>query len=594
VTDEAKAPRISLADLRSLHHLRTFSATTGWEVLIMALIALLAYGMSKMIGVNKFSMHALYRNRLIRAYLGASRYNRHPNAFTGFDERDNLRMFQLRPELLWTTNLRNAGDFFNALKEGSRNSIPAVAGDPVERRKLAQHLWTRFYEKTRLQINEGANATAIDAVVHNLNAIILDDNESCLLEKQVTLPAGFWTATPAGQMPYPASIRNRAVLDHYFTDVLTAMPRPKDAPPAAETRIVVKGARTSADGGIHRRSPLHVINIALNLVSGEKLAWQQRMAETFTSSPYHTGTPFLGYRDSREYGGREGISVGTAVTISGAAASPNMGYHSSPAMAFLLTLFNVRLGSWLGNPGPAGQDVYREGHPDSNLKPILFEAIGRTNDSYEWVYLSDGGHFENLGLYEMVLRRCHYIVLSDGGADPNYAFEDLGNAIRKIRTDLGVPIDIEDTVMIPRSADSLEKEGRYVATATIRYTAIDGQDATDGVLIYLKPGCYKEDHFPRDVYNYALQSPDFPHESTADQFFSESQFESYRALGRHAVNSVCENYPGRTSTDRIPIAKEFDSVADFATFVEEAHRKAAIGEMAPAKLIASAIRQLKF
>jgi hypothetical protein len=375
------------------------------------------------------------------------------------------------------------------------------------------------------------------------------------------------------------------------------MPRPKDAPPADETRITRRGAagRLAAGGSLmRRRSPMHVINMALNLVSGEKLAWQQRMAETFTSSPYHTGTPFLGYRDSRLYGGREGISVGSAVTISGAAASPNMGYHSSPAMAFLLTLFNVRLGSWLGNPGMAGQDVYRAGHPDSNLKPILFEAIGRTNDSYEWVYLSDGGHFENLGLYEMILRRCHYIVLSDGGADPNYAFEDLGNAIRKIRTDLGVPIDIEDTVMIPRSADSLEKEGRYVATATIRYTAIDGQEATDGVLIYLKPGCYKEQHFPRDVYNYALQSPEFPHESTADQFFSESQFESYRALGRHAVNSVCANYPHAASDARIPIAKEFETVAHFARFVEQTHRDAAIGEMAPAKLIASAIRQLKF
>jgi len=156
-----------------------------------------------------------------------------------------------------------------------------------------------------------------------------------------------------------------------------------------------------------------------------------------------------------------------------------------------------------------------------------------------------------------------------------------------------VPIDIEDTVMIPRSADSLEKEGRYVATATIRYTAIDGQEATDGVLIYLKPGCYKEQHFPRDVYNYALQSPEFPHESTADQFFSESQFESYRALGRHAVNSVCSNYPHAASDVRIPIAKEFDTVAHFARFVEQAQRDAAIGEMAPAKLIASAIRQLK-
>src|SRR5262249_20243088 len=152
---------------------------------------------------------------------------------------------------------------------------------------------------------------------------------------------------------------------------------------------------------------------------------------------YHTGSLFLGYRESREYGG--GISLGTAVTISGAAASPNMGYHSSPVMAFLLTFFNIRLGAWLGNPGPHGQTTYREKHPTTSLVPLVAELTGSSTDTAKWVYLSDGGHFENLALYEMVVRRCHQIVLSDGGADPHYTFEDLGNAIRKIRTDLGIP-----------------------------------------------------------------------------------------------------------------------------------------------------------
>jgi hypothetical protein len=280
------------------------------------------------------------------------------------------------------------------------------------------------------------------------------------------------------------------------------------------------------------------------------------------------------------------------VTISGAAASPNMGYHSSPALAFLLTLFNIRLGWWLGNPGPVGQDAYRKGHPTTNLGPILNEAVGATTDTYDWVYLSDGGHFENLGLYEMVLRRAHFIVLSDAGADPSHAFEDLGNAIRKIRTDLGVPIDIAETYMMPRSAGSLEKEGRYVATATIRYTAIDGPDAQDGVLVYLKPGCYKDEYFPRDVYNYAVGSSDFPHESTADQFFSESQFESYRALGRHAINVICGNYPAATEpAPRIPIAKKYDHVAHFAT--EIAANTIATRKLQPSEVIATAIRQIK-
>jgi hypothetical protein len=590
----AAAPAVSLTELRSLNHLDTVYKTTWWEILVVAIVAGFAWFLSRRIGVNKFSMHALYRNRLIRAYLGASRYRRQPNPFTGFDERDNLHMFQLRPELLWPTNLRDPARFFKALQEGARTTQTDLSGDPLERRKLAQHLWSRFYERTCDQVMKGVNTVSIDGVIQNLNDIILDEN---LLEKEadLNLPPDFWTRCEEGKIPYPAATRNRAVLDYYFSKVITPMTRPKDAP-SDEKRVEVAGGASKfleTGEGVRRRAPLHVINMALNLVSGEKLAWQQRMAETFTTSPYHTGNVFLGYRDSRHYGGREGISVGGAVTISGAAASPNMGYHSSPALAFLLTLFNIRLGSWLGNPGPAGQDTYQAEHPDSNLKPILFEAIGRTNDTYPWVYLSDGGHFENLGLYEMVLRRCHYIVLSDGGADPKCTFEDLGNAIRKIRTDLGVPIDIEETFMLPRSDNSMDKEGRYVATATIRYKAIDGQDAVDGTLIYLKPGVYKDEYFPRDVYNYALDSTDFPHEPTSDQFFSESQFESYRALGRHAINQICGNYPDDADKWQIPIAKQYDSVAHFATSVQKRYDDSAVGELPPAKLIASAIRQLR-
>jgi hypothetical protein len=181
-----------------------------------------------------------------------------------------------------------------------------------------------------------------------------------------------------------------------------------------------------------------------------------------------------------------------------------------------------------------------------------------------------------------VLRRCHYIVLSDAGADPKCSFEDLGNAIRKIRTDLGVPIDVGETFMQPRSADSLMREGKYFTIANIRYTAVDGPEAEDGVLIYLKPGCYKDKWFPRDVYNYALESPDFPHEPTSDQFFSESQFESYRALGRHVVNEMCGNY---LSTG--PIAKKFKDVGEFARAVTPA---AGAASLPPAELIGSAIR----
>ena len=163
--------------------------------------------------------------------------------------------------------------------------------------------------------------------------------------------------------------------------------------------------------------PLHVVNMALNLVADNRLAWQERKAESFTASPLFAGTCTLGYRPIAQYGGPDGMSLGTAITISGAAASPNMGYHSAPAMTFLLTLCNARLGAWLGNPGLAGRTTWRRRDPLLGAGPLLREMFGRTTDQNPYVYLSDGGHFENLGLYEMVARRCHYIVVSDAGCD---------------------------------------------------------------------------------------------------------------------------------------------------------------------------------
>ncbi len=360
-------------------------------------LLLFAMGTASRVDSNKFSLHAMYRARLIRAYLGASRPagERDPNRFTGFDDGDNLPMRDL-----WTPG------------EGKR--------------------------------------------------------------------------------------------------------------------------------------PLHVVNLALNLVAGSNLAWQQRKAESFTVSPLHCGAHDLGYRRTwneplkKGYAGMRGVSLGTAITISGAAASPNMGYHSSPIIAFLLTLFNIRLGWWLGNPGHAGRKVYQQSESPSTLRLLSDEALGHTDDRNSYVYLSDGGHFENLGLYEMVLRRCHTIVVSDAGYDPHCGFEDLGNAIRKIRVDLGIPIEFREVPIYPRAGRGPAPSGKYCAIGTIHYSQVD-PDAANGTLIYLKPAFYGGE--PRDIFNYASTTPAFPHETTADQFFSEAQFESYRALGSFVIEQVVGDSP---------------------------------------------------
>ncbi len=282
------------------------------------------------------------------------------------------------------------------------------------------------------------------------------------------------------------------------------------------------------------RKPFHVINVALNLVHGNNLAWQQRKAQSMTLSPLHCGSfaSNLGYRPTEQYGTNRGvgraITQGTALAISGAAASPNMGYHSSPAVTFLLTFFNIRLGWWLGNPGPAGARTFNRSCPKISVFLLAQEALGLTDAENPYVYLSDGGHFENLGLYEMVLRRCRYILVSDAGCDEGSKFEDLGNAIRKIRIDLGIDIEIDLTPLKP---DAQKRVQRHYAVGTIHYDTM-----TKGVLIYVKPSLTGNESV--DVLEYDAHHAAFPHEPTSDQFFDESQFESYRRLGEHIALKV--------------------------------------------------------
>ena len=276
--------------------------------------------------------------------------------------------------------------------------------------------------------------------------------------------------------------------------------------------------------------PFHIINIALNIVSSKKLAWQERKAEPFTFSPLHSGSACKAYRPSRQYGHHErGISLGTAVAISGAAASPNMGYHSAPSITFLMALLNVRLGWWLGNPGKEGEETYRHEGPSFAIRPLLSEMFGLTTDTNRYVYLSDGGHFENLGLYEMVRRRCRLIVVSDAGCDPKFEFGDLGNAVRKIALDLGVRITFQDVEKLATRSPGKERpDAPYHAIGTIHYPDADG-GGKNGFLLYIKPAYHGVENI--GIRSYAAANPDFPHQSTGDQFFSESQFESYRALG---------------------------------------------------------------
>lgn len=333
-------------------------------------------------------------------------------------------------------------------------------------------------------------------------------------------------------------------------------------------------------------APLHIINATLNLVATTNTAWTQRKAESFTFSPLHCGSLRAGYVRTPYYAGSQGLTLGTAMAISGAAFNPNMGYHSSPLLTLIMTLFNVRLGYWLPNPRKKkGEKFFKRNSPRLALGPLLNEALGRTNDTGRYIQLSDGAHFENLALYEMVMRRCHRIIVIDAGADPKFQFEDLANAIRKIRIDLGIPIEFGAHNHIPSGNNP---QAAYCAIATIGYKSVDaGQNVDNGELIYFKPAVRGSEAI--DVQNYAATHKTFPHETTADQFFNEAQFESYRELGVTMAEAVIEQskpdecstgeffaaartYCGHTSS--IPAGTQ-EIISAVSTFLKSGHMRVA-------------------
>ncbi len=309
-------------------------------------------------------------------------------------------------------------------------------------------------------------------------------------------------------------------------------------------------ARPLEDGTVQH--PYHLVNTALNLANPKNLGWQQRKAASFVFSPLFAGYE-LRYERSRHGGYRRmelyaaggifrpgaGMKLGIPLAISGAAASPNQGYHTSPGLAFLMTVFNVRLGRWCGNT--ASPRAWRYPGPIFSNHYLFRELLANTNEASKFLYLSDGGHFENLGIYELVRRRCAVIVACDAGADSGFDFEDLGNAILKCETDLGVEISINVDALRPAQKDG--PCAAHFAVGSIKYPGIDRL----GTLIYLKNSLSGDEAV--DIQHYKSMHPEFPHQSTADQWFDEPQFESYRRLGHHIGLNVFGRLAGTEGVD---------------------------------------------
>jgi hypothetical protein len=298
--------------------------------------------------------------------------------------------------------------------------------------------------------------------------------------------------------------------------------------------------------------PYHILNANVVLVASRHPRYRARGGDNFILSPLFCGSRATGWKKT-DHSAENGFTLATAMAVSGAALNPNagpggVGVTRQPLLSVLMGLLNLRLGYWCSNPDPNSQpssflsSLFARRSTPNMLSPGLFESLGRANlnEHEPYVLLTDGGHFENLGLYELVRRRLKLIVLCDASADADFKFVDLANAIEKVRADFGAIIhlssdDLGDLVPRKRSsADAaMPAAQRGYVFAPITYARREdrsyGCEADRGILIYLKATYFRQLY--ADLHGYRRAHADFPDQSTGDQYFDEKQFESYRELG---------------------------------------------------------------
>lgn len=267
----------------------------------------------------------------------------------------------------------------------------------------------------------------------------------------------------------------------------------------------------------HYNGPYHLINATLNVPSSDNPSLKGRGADFFVFSKCYCGSESTGYRRTESYH-RGKVELATAMAVSGAAASPEMGTSRNPFLAMVMTMLNYRLNIWMPNPK-------FDRLPRMIWWPyyLFNEMMGHGNDEDRLLNLSDGGHHENLGIYPLLRRRCRIIIASDSGADPGFGMEDFANLQCKARIDLGIEINMNlDGLRLNK--DGLTRT--YFAVGEIDYPDQDEK----GKLIYIKASVKGDE--PEHILAYRRKNPAFPHETTANQFFNEDQFESYRKLGQ--------------------------------------------------------------
>jgi hypothetical protein len=390
------------------------------------------------------------------------------------------------------------------------------------------------------------------------------------------------------------------------------------AGPAPERDKLITKIRADEEKFFKKGMPLHLVNVTINETLDPRSNIEQRdrkgtgmaigpagisagvLHHLVFGTDFHvhvfpepqTAETYRVFRYGKSYDS-EFLTLGNWTGVSGAAFSTSLGWRTSLPLSVLAGLANVRLTYWWNSgvkPKPRGPHERRSRRALSNAfewffsvqKSFFDELFARYRGTARpWWPLSDGGHFENLGGYELIRRRLPTIIIIDAEADPDYTFEGLSNLVRKARLDFGAEVkffsekqldecldseirsqfgtleQLRRGVRIEESAKELNgsapASGQRIATrrrsigpltadalssahaALAEITYLDG-DTTRSKLIYIKPTLIGDE--PADVLRYHTEHPSFPHESTLQQFFDEAQWESYRKLGEHISSKI--------------------------------------------------------
>ncbi|WP_435010763.1 patatin-like phospholipase family protein [Tundrisphaera lichenicola] len=326
--------------------------------------------------------------------------------------------------------------------------------------------------------------------------------------------------------------------------------------------------RAEGQGGVYY-GPHLLINTTLNLVGSDDMATRDRKGESFTLSPLYCGSKGVGFA---RYEGEvtrsddfqhPNLTLGRAISISGAAVDPNMSFYQSAPLTALLTLFNARLGYWIEKPRRDGWGATSPRFSDLWLD----EFFGRTDGKGKYLHLSDGGHFENLGAYELIRRRCRYVIVVDAAEDGDASDDNLASLIRLCRIDFGIRIKIDTAPLKSEGPERLSRS--HVVIGQIHYDDVD-RGELPGVLVYVKSSMTGDE--PPDLQKYARRDDRFPHQPTdLRQSFNEEQFECYRCLGDHIARKIFEDPTNRVVEDLRVEARE--NGIDETEILKLGHRK---------------------